>query len=70
MLWVEFDVTTPLSLPAPQAETPAAQAGPAEVSQAAPSPAAVPEPSTLGLIGVGLGLVDVFRLRKQVSARR
>ncbi len=47
----EFAVTTPLSLPAPQlAPAPA----PVVVSQAAASPAAVPEPSTLGLIALGL----------------
>ncbi len=67
---VEFDVTTPLSLPAPQAEPTAAQAAPVEASQTAPSPAAVPEPSTLGLICLGVGLVTVFRLKKRVSARR
>lgn len=58
----EFAVTTPLSLTAPQ--LPPAPA-PVVESQAAASPAAVPEPSTVGLIGLGLGLVAAFRLMRR-----
>lgn len=66
----EFAVTTPLNLTAPQPATTSAPDTPAVESQAAASPAAVPEPSTVGLIGIGLGFVAAFRLIKRNSIVR
>ncbi len=34
------------------------------------SPMATPEPSTVGLIGLGMAMIAAFRLKKRTSARR
>ncbi len=65
----EFAVNAPLSRVRQNPDTTADVGAPVVQSQAA-SPAAVPEPSSLGLVGIGLGLGAAFRRFKRTRAQR